>query len=141
MTEREHVYKPLKEHLQEVDWCRLENMVGSGMPDINGCSPDGVASWVETKIIHGNKITFQRFQPAWLLKRTIRHDRVFVLARKLDTFYLWAGRSLIKLLQEAEPRDKTLIVDYRASSGWVFPTPVDWGRVNHILFETPMGAF
>ena len=137
MTEKQHVYEPMRKALPEVDWCRLENLVGSGMADVNGCSRQGVAAWIETKIIHGNQIKFQRFQPAWLLKRLSFRDRVFVLARKDDTLFLWGGNALQRLLLSVEPRQdgKILVADYREKRpSLILSKPFPWWQLEQYVF-------
>ena len=75
------------------DHDRIENAIGSGIPDISYCIA-GRQGWLELKIVHANgKIYFQQFQPAWL-KRRARHSRgtgVFVLAAGIngDKTWLW----------------------------------------------------
>ena len=97
MTELGGVWHPLRNHSPEVDWCRLENLVGTGMSDANGCL-NGVDVWVENKLIHGNRIKFQPQQPAWIYRRVAHGGRVFILARKDGAMYLWHGVQVLRLV-------------------------------------------
>lgn len=89
MTEKSHVW-PLLKNLLNVDFMRVENNAGTGAPDVNGCYM-GVSVWIENKIIKGKRTTFQPTQPSWIFTRTNHGGRVFVLARKDDTLYLYEG--------------------------------------------------
>src|SRR5262249_1044624 len=55
---------------------------------------NGVEAWVETKLRRGNRVKFLATQPAWLVKGAIAGSRVYILARKEDTFNLWHGRQV-----------------------------------------------
>jgi hypothetical protein len=135
MTEREHIYKPMRKALPGVDWLRIENLVGEGMADINGCLK-GVEAWIETKIVNGNQIRFQPFQPAWLINRLAHGGRAFVLARKDDELMLWGGLALNNLLRLVEERGDKLVVDHRL----VLPSlallkPFNWSALSTIIFH------
>ncbi len=135
MTERQGAWEPLRKALPHVHWQRLENLVGSGVPDVNGCL-NGIEAWVETKLIKGNQITFQPFQPAWLLKRLHHGGRVFVLARKDDTLMLWGGSALAELLRSVKERGKVLVADYNDSIPLVLThQPFNWRVIANVLFK------
>lgn len=132
MTERDHVYKPMRDALPQAMWTRLENLVGQGMPDVHGCY-QGVDVWIENKLVKGHRIIFQPTQPAWMMKRMAHGGRVYVLARKGDDLLLWSGRSLRALLMSCKPVGKNLVADYRDSAPvLVLSKPFDWDR---LLFE------
>lgn len=91
LTEAKHVWPPLKDNSPaSVHWNRIENAVGTGMSDLEGCHC-GVSVWVENKVYKGNKLVFQPTQPGWIIRRRLAGGRVFVLARKKDVFYLYDG--------------------------------------------------
>ena len=71
---------------------RVENSAGTGQPDLNGCW-HGIEVWVELKIFKGNQLIFRSTQPEWIRRRIGAGGRVFVLARKDDTLYLYDGLS------------------------------------------------
>jgi hypothetical protein len=136
MTEQRHVWEPLRKATSPpVDWMRLENLVGTGMSDANGCL-NGVEVWVEHKIVKGHRIIFRPTQPAWMTRRAIHGGRVFVLARKDDFLYLWSGPGLRVLLQSCQTQGDTLVADYRAADPvLLLPKPFDW----QLLLETLFG--
>ena len=134
MTEAQHVYAPMRKACPQVHWNRLENLVGTGAPDANGCL-NGVEAWIENKIVHGNQIRFQPTQPAWIIQRLMHGGRVFVLARKDDVLMLYQGDALFKLVRSVAPHGKHLTADYRAGKPLLFPQPFQWG----VLLQTVFG--
>lgn len=103
---------------------RVENLVGTGQPDVNGCL-NGVEVWVELKYVRsGWAIKFQPTQPAWILKRTAYGGRVFILARKDDTFYLYRGAQVRELLDRGLRVDPLLRLE----------KPFNWPRLLEVLF-------
>lgn len=127
MTEAKHVWEPLRKACPQVDWLRLENLVGTGQPDVNGCL-NGVDAWVENKVVKGHRIIFRPKQPAWLIRRMLHGGRVFVLARREDIFLLYGGRGLSDLLHSMWPlADGDLVADWRAAQPvLVMAKPWDW---------------
>lgn len=99
MTEQKHVWQPLKKGCPQVHWMRLENAVGTGMPDVNGCL-NGVEAWIENKVTDGYAISFRPTQPAWIFQRVMHGGRVFILVRKKDTFYLYHGSQIRELVEQ-----------------------------------------
>lgn len=136
MTEAKNVSAPLRDtaHSPGVDWMRLENLVGTGMPDINGCL-NGVEVWVETKLVKGNRIHFEPMQPAWIRKRTRAGGKVYIFARHKDTFLLWAGFPSEWMLNGTPLSDGGLSVDYRdAAPVLKMDRPYDWKLLMEVLF-------
>ena len=80
------------------DYARVENAVGTGMPDIN-YAIDGVQGWVEIKVAHANGcLYFQVFQLAWFRKRA-RHTRgsgLYVLALVGPSVCLYSADTLLE---------------------------------------------
>ncbi|WP_321471058.1 hypothetical protein [uncultured Paludibaculum sp.] len=139
MTEAKNVSAPLRDpaHSPGVDWMRLENLVGTGMPDINGCL-NGVETWVETKLVKGNRLRFEPTQPAWIMKRVRHGGRVFVFARHQDTFLLWAGWPSAWTRTAKPLSDGGTSVDYRdAGPVLVIDRPYDWKLLMEVLFTRP----
>ena len=100
MTEQAHVWTPLKKNSPpSVHWQRIENTAGTGAPDLTGAH-DGVEVWIENKIYDGNKLHFRPTQPGWLFKHRRTGARVFVLARKKKTFYLYDAARVFQLVAE-----------------------------------------
>ena len=75
MTERQ-LFEKMKAGLPMVEWLRVENAVGAGMFDVNGCH-DGVEFWVELKVDAHPKL--RRAQVAWAMARYSHGARLFVL--------------------------------------------------------------
>jgi hypothetical protein len=140
LTEAKNVSAPLRDpaHTPGVDWMRLENLVGTGMPDINGCL-NGVEIWVETKLCKGNRITFEKFQPGWIMKRVRHGGRVFIFARHKDTYLLWHGFPEEWQRDNTQLSDGGLSVDYRdATPVLVMDKPWDWKLLLDVLFKRPV---
>jgi len=117
---------------------RLENLVGAGMPDVNGCL-NGTESWIETKLVKGNRIRFEPFQPAWLQKRARAGGRVFVFARKGATFYVWAGWPRAWTDRCTLLSDGGISVDYRdAAPVLTMHMPYPWSLLIEVLFTRPI---
>lgn len=136
MTEAKNVSAPLRDpaHTPGVDWTRLENLVGTGMPDINGCL-NGHEIWVETKLVKGNRIKFEKFQPSWIKKRVLAGGRVFIFARHKDTFLLWRGFPIEWDVYNTPLKEGGITVDYRdAPPLLVMEKPWDWGLLLETLF-------
>lgn len=125
MTEAKHVWEPLRNACPQVMWMRVENLVGTGMPDVNGLL-NGVEAWLELKhVSSGFKIHFQPTQPAWIFKRSLFGGRVFILVRKKDTLYLYHGKQVRELVDQGLRVQPLLLLD----------KPFDW----HLLLETVFG--
>jgi hypothetical protein len=61
---------------------RIENMTGSGVPDITSCQ-DGLEVWIETKV-EDPYVLLRPFQWAWMRSRWEKGGRVLVLAATKD---------------------------------------------------------
>lgn len=97
--ERDNVNDPFRKGMVEafprVHWQRIENSVGTGVPDINFCL-DSMEHWVECKwtpSVSGARFShpLNTAQCAWLLKRVHAQGSAWILARRVDTFKLWHG--------------------------------------------------
>ncbi len=139
MTEREHIWKPLRENLTGVHFLRVENTAVTGAPDINGCR-GGREIWIEAKIFAGNKIHFRPTQIPWIARRSAHGGTVWILARKDDRLLLYSSRALPILLQQgvaaidgikgirADPMDVTGLAQFSTSK------PFDWPALEAHLF-------
>ena len=76
------LWQDVKKGLKNVHLTRIENRVGVGTPDVNGCV-DGKDFWLELKVIKGNSLRLSKFQKAWIYERLRVGGNVFVLARPL----------------------------------------------------------
>lgn len=88
MKESRHVYDLLKKNLPEVDWQRIENVAGTGTPDINGCV-DSVEFWIEAKIAKSGSFEIRPAQVAWCTRRANKGGRVFVVVREDDVISVY----------------------------------------------------
>lgn len=69
----------VKKSLPQVHWTRIENSVGSGMPDLNGCI-NGIEFWVELKLVLPAGVLLRPMQYAWSHVRHRYGGRIFILA-------------------------------------------------------------
>lgn len=94
MKEATHVWAPLRDNFKKlapsIHLVRLENSVGNGTPDTNGCIYER-EFWIELKVARGNKVELTSLQASWLEKRASVGGSAWVLARKGDVFRLWDG--------------------------------------------------
>ena len=104
------LWKQLKKNLPRVHWTRIESgLTGRGIPDLEGCH-DGVAVWVELKIIQNHLVNLTRNQAAW---HQARHDAggiSFILACDPNahlimgpTLFLWPGEQARPLASKGFP--------------------------------------
>ena len=77
------LWQDVKKALKDAHLVRIENKVGPGIPDVNGCYK-GIEFWLELKVIKGNSLQLSKFQKAWIYERTRVGGKVFVLARPLS---------------------------------------------------------
>ncbi len=117
--------------------CRVENVAGSGIPDVNACWR-GVEIWIELKMFRGNQLHFRCSQLGWISKRIVAGGHVAVLARKNDEVWVFDGTTIAKLAQaEAFSRqiDGGVVVTPTAEhAAGVFAKPLDWEGIRAILF-------
>lgn len=94
MKEATHVWQPLRDNFKklapDIHLQRIENSVGNGVPDTNGCWR-GREFWIELKVARGLKVELTPLQAAWLRTRALAGGNSWVLARKGDVFRLWSG--------------------------------------------------
>lgn len=127
MTEQAHVWAPLRRNTPVgVHWNRIENTAGTGMADLNGCHR-GVEVWIENKIYKGNRVEFRPTQPGWIMTRRMAGGRVFVLARKDDSFLLYDGGRVLQLAEQGIGTP-ALFVTNKHDGTW------DWGGLLCTIF-------
>ena len=90
---------PKKSH-----WNRIENRTGTGMPDVY-LVMDGVACWVELKIINKNRVRIAQSQIAWHLSHARCGGLSFFLMRETGSklALLYPSSDVLAL---CDPRDK-----------------------------------
>lgn len=74
----------------KVHACRVENVAGTGMSDINICL-GGREIWIESKEQHGNSIRFEPTQIPWIESRLNAGGSVFILVLAGNTIRLHGG--------------------------------------------------
>lgn len=112
MTEVE-LWNALNRRLPEVHWQRIENTIGNGVPDVNGCF-GGVDFWIELKVLEGvRKRSFRRPlsgpQCAWLTKRWRAGGACFVMAAYNKEWHLWGGNQAAMLFRLGPDTVKPLV--------------------------------
>lgn len=111
---------------------RIENAVGSGMPDISYAI--GRQGWLETKVIHSGKIFFQLFQLPWF-KRRLRHmdgKDLWVLALDKDAVKLYAAADLVQAPRERY-RDWVVVKTADVEPWLIIKAPWDWQPLRQAL--------
>ena len=79
---------------------RIENDVGSGIPDLSLCC-EGKYAWVELKVFCGSRLKFRSSQFAWATSHAKAGGAVFVLARDdSGQWLLFSAASLFSLSKE-----------------------------------------
>lgn len=112
----------VKNIFPRVDWQRIENWSGPGVPDVNFCLY-GKDYWVECKwvpSVKGARFShpLNREQCSWLLRRVRAGGSAWVLARRVDTFKLWHGSFARELVDNGwNAKGETLTLE----------SPWDWG--------------
>jgi len=110
--------KAKKHYKEDLHLNRLENLIGSGTPDVEGCLY-GCQFWIELKCIPKRtnsplKIRFQPAQIPWMQRRQRAGGRVFVL---LQVGARQASRYLLNLeIFEGKLFCENTIQDYLVES-------------------------
>jgi hypothetical protein len=117
---------------------RIENSAGAGQSDVNACR-DGVETWIELKIQHGNMLEFRASQPVWIRERMRARGRVAVLARKGDEILLYSpGVCFGTRDNPPAPVPGKKAVKVRAADCYVWfrtSKPFDWRALEDKIFE------
>lgn len=81
MTPEAKAYEKLKIWLSHstkpVDLVRLENIISSGVPDVNACC-DGIETWIELKSQYREMPYIRKAQHAWITRRRKHGGRVCI---------------------------------------------------------------
>jgi hypothetical protein len=112
---------------------RIENAVGSGLPDISyAIAPR--QGWLETKVVHSGKLFFEKFQLPWFRKR-LRHmggKDLWVLAHAGYQVNLYAAADLLEAPRE-KVRKWTVIKTTDLEPWLVIKAPWDWQPLRQAL--------
>jgi len=133
-----YFWQTVKAHIPEVHWSRIENVAGSGIPDLNGCL-NGKEVWIELKMFRGNRITLRSSQLVWMTKRLRVLGDVVVMARKDDEIWLINGRQVVEMTSDPviskSTDDKSVSMAPPVESALkVFHKPLDWEDIRRLLF-------
>ena len=135
MTEKT-LWKHLKDHLSG-HWTRIENGVGPGIPDSEGCY-EGKQVWLELKIDQGGYIEFELAEHAWIFNRVMQGGRVFIVVACGKELRLIPGyfiTSLFRARRAIFRRTKPALKSSEPWPGMVFDiNKVDWESFNGVLF-------
>jgi hypothetical protein len=130
------LFDKLRPHLSAWgEYDRVENILGSGMPDIfyNICGKTG---WIETKVAKGDIIYFEKFQPNWLTKHHRQGARLFVVVMdKKESIHFYPAGVILKA--KRTPVEKWITIDQRELPPvFNMPPPYrSWRSVRDILIQ------
>jgi hypothetical protein len=90
MTKEQKFYQQFRKNLPKyADCVRVENVLQSGMPDVNVCL-DGREIWVELKCYDHSKVLIRPQQYAWGMRRAETLGRVFIVAlHPSNNIHVW----------------------------------------------------
>ena len=77
--EEKKLYQWLRNLMKKHHVVRIENTVGSGMPDVNICT-EGYEAWIELKIVTLRGILLRKEQYAWGVRRAKHQGRSLILS-------------------------------------------------------------
>jgi hypothetical protein len=130
-------WRQIKKNTPKIHWTRIESVASLGIPDLNGFSIDnserGSEFWVELKCTRMKKIKLTPYQISWLTKRSEIGGKAFILAKALGSgaVYLYLGSDARRL--------QAVGLDLPAID--IFPRPVDWETLEHVLINYPFSIF
>ncbi len=120
-----------RKHIPTAHWQRVENIIGRGTPDMNGCLK-GKEFWIEFKKTDGWRIDIKPEQVAWHLHRSRVGGKTFFAVRRdpkcLDELWIISGRQAALLKRSGI---KALKTGYIVTSGG--PRRWDWGSIQSLL--------
>jgi hypothetical protein len=124
----------LRNHGVIVD--RIENTAGVGICDITAIW-NKREIWIETKIVHGKRVSFRTFQGVWITRRVSAGSSIFVVAKKDNEIYAWWAIDLLVLPRSVSTDRKWFTVDVTAVEPIVtLKKPVfQWQRLRDALFH------
>ena len=124
------VYKALRRKLPQVDWQRVENWVGSGVPDCNGAflwppegQQTGIEIWCELKVCRTKSFKtaglWRPAQIAYITRRSAKIANVWNLVShpEAESLHIYAGSKVRDLSSDSTdtsdlpPPDLTLPFD------------------------------
>lgn len=115
---------------------RLENELGSGIPDVTACC-GGRDAWLELKVFKGNFLWFRTSQRVWITKAALVGRRVFVLARDGDYVKLYDAFACMQAEHTPYAQRKAFSVhrDKLPSPLFFNVKPINWANLHAIIFQ------
>ena len=131
MTEAQ-LHSLLKKNI-EGHWCRVENTIGAGMPDVNVVH-NGIEIWIELKIIKGNYLLFEWSQINWFNCRQLNGmENIYVVARNADKIMIIKAADIKKeMVKKKASKAGVRIDDDLIHQN--FYKPWDWDEIATSLF-------
>lgn len=114
---------------------RIENLAGSGQPDVNACLK-GSEVWIELKMVKGNYIIFRSSQIAFFSRRAAVQGKVMVLARKEDNLILFRAEDVLSVADLLEPvKDGSVKIHWtKIPNPVVFSKPWQWEKIADLIY-------
>lgn len=133
-----YFWQTVRSHIPEVHWSRIENVAGSGIPDLNGCY-GGKELWVELKMFRGKQISLRNSQLVWTAKHLQAGGDVVLIARKDDEIWVFEGSVILMLSRDPDISrsvdDKSVtMVPPPERALKIFHKPFHWEGLRHLLF-------
>ena len=125
-------WKQVKENLNDINWTRLENRIGQGVPDVYGIK-DGTSIWIELKVITSNRIKLSPFQKSWNFSHSLQGGRNFIMATAFpqSLLYIFSGIVAPSIGSIANLPPDHWVVD-------MVHDPQPWQQVRDILLHCPL---
>ena len=135
-----YFWKQVKAGLEDVetDLCRIENVAGTGIFDVNACRR-GREAWIELKVFHGRKIYFRNSQRSWAVRRSKVGGRALVLVRNDDVLFLHSAIAIVNAKSTPGNDGKSFSVDASDLPAPLFTCakPFKWSALREAIFESP----
>jgi hypothetical protein len=130
---KEKVYATmLKTHLAKLgQWCRIENVVGIGIPDVNFFFR-GKDIWIEIKIVKGKRAIFETSQITWFTKRVREGGDALVFARKDQEMWIIRASELLPHVQYSVKPHVNIEILHRFGALYT-KKPFDWEAIKDVL--------
>lgn len=127
MNTESDVYKTMRRKLPEVDWQRVENWVGAGVPDVNGAflwpangREIGFEIWCELKVCktkaYKTKDLWRPSQIAYITRRSCKFANIWNLVShpRSELLYIYSGSKIPTLsIDPTGSTEPDLILKYK----------------------------
>tara|TARA_R100000687_G_C6416721_1_gene148997 strand:- start:514 stop:948 length:435 start_codon:yes stop_codon:yes gene_type:complete len=113
-------------------WTRIENVVGTGMPDVNWFP--GTDIWIELKVVHGTKVFFQASQISWAKHRHKKRGSVWIIAKGEKEIIISNSINLYDKVRY-EHHKPVLHISVMKEYGVTFVKPYNWKSIIGLLCD------